>query len=179
MRQVIYSAAASLDGYIARTDGSHDWIPMDPEIDFGAMFGRFDTVVMGRKTHEVAAAIEGENPFSAMETFVFSRTRKPGKHTGVEYREGSPGNLIQELRKVSGRDIWLMGGGELTREFLREDLVDGIQVAVVPVVLGGGVPLFAPGFAEDGEQDGDQECDDPDDDEQLDERESPAPLWAS
>ena len=148
MRQVIYSAAASLDGYIARADGSHDWIPMDPEIDFGAMFSRFDTVIMGRKAHDVTVAMEGPSPFSALETFVFSRSKKPGKHPGYEYREGSPGELIRELRKFPGKDIWLMGGGELARQFMAEDLIDGIQIGVIPVVLGGGIPLFGPGFRE-------------------------------
>lgn len=146
MRQIIYSAAVSLDGYIARKDGSADWIPMDPEVDFGAMFSRFDVILMGRKTHEVTLAMGGANPFVGMESFVFSRTKPAGKRDGAEYITTRPVELVRELRKFPGKDLWLMGGGELAAEFLREDLVDGIQVAVCPVLLGAGIPMFGSGF---------------------------------
>lgn len=150
MRQVIYAAAVSLDGYIARKDGSFDWIPVDPEVDFAAMFSRFDVMFMGRKTHEVAVAAyaEGPNPYAGMESFVFSRSKAPGKRQGVEYITTPPVELVGEFRKQPGKDMWLMGGGELAVEFLREDLVDGIQVAVCPILLGSGIPMFRAGFPE-------------------------------
>ena len=153
MRQIIYAAAARLDGYIAKKDGSVGWIPMDPEIDFGAMFSRFDVILMGRKTHEVSLAIQAESvggpdPFAAMETFVFSRTKEPGKRDGAEYITTPPIELVKELRKHPGKDLWLMGGGELAADFLRDDLVDGISVAVCPVLLGSGIPMFGAGFPE-------------------------------
>jgi dihydrofolate reductase len=152
MRQIIYSAAASLDGYIAREDGSVSWIPLDPEIDFGAMFSRFDVILMGRKTQEISLKMsegsEGANPFAGMESFVFSRSVEPGKRHGVEYVTASPVSLISQLRKSSGKDLWLMGGGELAADFLRADLIDGISIAVCPVVLGTGIPMFGSGFPE-------------------------------
>ena len=147
MRQIIYAAAASLDGFIARPDGSATWIPEDPDIDFGAMFSRFDVVLMGRKTHEAALMMGDGNPFG-MESFVFSRTKEPGKRDGVEYIDTPPVDLVGELRKHPGKDIWLMGGGELAAEFLKEDLIDGINLAVCPVLLGSGISLFAGGFPE-------------------------------
>jgi len=143
MRQVIYSAAASLDGFIARPNGSADWIPSDPDVDFVALFQRFDTVFLGRKTHEEALKTGGL--FSGLEAFVFSRSRPAGRHLGVEYYAKPPLELVLELRKHPGKDLWLMGGGDLAAEFLRADLVDGIQVAVCPVLLGSGIPMFGVG----------------------------------
>ena len=140
MRQIIYSAAASLDGYIARIDGSADWIPEDPDIDFTSMFSRFDTVLLGRKTHDEALRLGGLAP--DLEAFVFSRTQPPGKRDGAGYVNSKPLELVVELRKHPGKDLWLMGGGELAAEFLEADLVDGIQMAVCPVVLGSGIPMF-------------------------------------
>jgi len=151
MRQVIYSAAASLDGYIARKDGSVSWIPMDPEIDFGAMFSRFDVILMGRRTHEISLTLApegGSNPFTGMQGYVFSRSKSPGERAGVEYTAKSPVELVSELRKQPGKDLWLMGGGDLAAEFLKQDLVDGISVAVCPILLGSGIPLFGSGFPE-------------------------------
>ncbi len=145
MREIVYSAAASLDGYIARADGAVDWIPMDTDVDGGAMFSRFDTILMGRKTHEVSLAMGGA-AFASMETYVFSRTHSAGRDDRAKYVTVSPSDLVKELRKQPGKDLCLMGGGELAAEFLKDDLIDGIQLALCPVVLGAGVPLFATGF---------------------------------
>ena len=142
MRQIVYSFAASLDGYIARPDGSADWIPEDPDIDLATMFKRFDTVLMGRKTYE--EAMKSPEAFSDLELHAFSRTQR-----ARPFANRNPVELARELLAGSGKDIWLMGGGELAAEFFREDLVDGIQVAVCPVLLGSGIGAFgATGFPE-------------------------------
>ena len=146
MRQIIYSAAASLDGYIARRDGSADWIPEDSDVDFGAMFSRFDTVLLGRKTHDEALKLGGTMP--GMEAFVFSRSKPPGRRDSAIFVNSRPLDLVVDLRKQPGKDLWLMGGGELASEFLQADLVDGIQMAVCPVVLGSGIPMFGTGAPE-------------------------------
>ena len=86
------------------------------------------------------------NPFAGYETFVFSRSKKPGKRDGVEYITTPPIELVKELRKHPGKDLWLMGGGELAAEFLQDDLVDGIRIAICPLLLGAGIPMFASGF---------------------------------
>jgi dihydrofolate reductase len=151
MRQVIYAATASLDGYIARKDGAVDWIPKDPDVDFGAIFSRFDVILLGRKTHEIALSMSEaaqENPFAGWEAFVFSRTKEPGKRHGVEYITTPPLELVKELRKRPGKDLWLMGGGELAAEFLEDDLIDGIRIAACPLLLGSGIPMFGSGFPE-------------------------------
>jgi dihydrofolate reductase len=81
-----------------------------------------------------------------MPTYVFSRSQPPGQRDGVEFVNQSPASLIQQLRKRPGKDIWMMGGGELAREFLRADLIDGLCLGIVPTLLGEGIPLFPRGF---------------------------------
>ncbi len=144
-RRLIYSVAASLDGYIARDDGSYDWIPEEPDIDWGAFLGRFDTMLMGRHTYEVLASQDIEGPMAAMEHLVFSRTLDPSDHPEVRIAREDPAQVLAGLRDRPGKDIWLMGGGQLFRSCLDRHLVDRIEVAVTPVLLGSGLPLLPPG----------------------------------
>ena len=81
-----------------------------------------------------------------MPTYVFSRSQPPGKRNGAEFVNQSPASLVEQLRKRPGKDIWMMGGGELAREFLRADLIDALHLGVVPTLLGAGIPLFPAGF---------------------------------
>src|SRR2546425_5779789 len=88
----------------------------------------------------------GSLPRSTMATYVFSNSKPPGEHDGLVFVNESPTSFIGRLRKSPGKDIWLMGGGELARTFLNEDLVDRLYLGVVPVLLGEGIPLFPSGF---------------------------------
>ena len=81
-----------------------------------------------------------------MKTYVFSRSKPPGERDGVVFTNKSPATIISQLRKRPGKDIWLMGGGELARDFLKADLVDELYIGMVPVLLGEGIPLFPSGF---------------------------------
>ncbi len=143
MRQVRYSVASSLDGYIAGPDGEFDWIPMDPEIDFGAMMSRFDTVIMGRRSWNAAQAAGGAG-MPGMETFVVSRSLELAATKGVTVVR-DPVALVNSLKTREGKDIWLWGGGDLFRSMLDARLVDVVEVAVLPILLGGGIPLLVPG----------------------------------
>lgn len=146
MRQLIYSVAASLDGYIARPDGAYDWIPDEPDIDWGAFLGRFDTVLMGRRTYEVVSSGgSGEDPTSRMRTVVASRTLDPEDHPDVDVVSGNVSAFVDQLLREEGKDVWLMGGGVLFRTLLDAGLVDAVEVALVPALLGGGIPLLPPG----------------------------------
>jgi dihydrofolate reductase len=140
MRRVRYQVAASLDGYIAGSQGEYDWIVPDPEIDFAALFAQFDTFLMGRRTF--AALPAGDVPRGKV--IVFSRTLRPEDHPGVTIVAGNERETVDALRKEPGKDIWLFGGGELFRSFLDAGLVDTVEIAVIPVLLGGGVPLLPP-----------------------------------
>jgi dihydrofolate reductase len=142
MRQVIYGCAVSLDGYIAGPNGEYDWIVMDPDIDFAEMNARFDTFLIGRKTFEAMGRMGSDSKSApGIRNIVFSRTLKPGDYPRVTISADAE-RVVAELRTESGKDIALFGGGELFRSLLAAGLVDGVGVAVMPVLLGGGVPLL-------------------------------------
>ncbi len=144
-KRLRYQVAVSLDGFIARPDGSYDWLVSDPSIDFGALYKEFDAAVMGRKTYEVglAAGVDGSIP--GMDVMVFSRTLPASTSRGVRVVNDDPRKVVAELKKKSGRDIWLFGGGELFRYLLDGGLVDTVELAVMPVLLGSGIPVLPPG----------------------------------
>ena len=141
MRPVRYSAAMSLDGYIADPTGGYDWIVMDPDIDFGALFKNFDTLLMGRKTYEMAREQGGGPAMRGMKSYVFSRTLRQEECPRVTV-SADPKETVTALKQRQGKDIWLFGGGGLFQSLLALELVDAVQVAIVPVLLGGGVPVL-------------------------------------
>jgi dihydrofolate reductase len=145
MRRLRYSVAMSLDGYIAGPNGEFDWIIMDPEIDFGALFRQFDLLLMGRKTFEALHAQGASNPFSKMQIVVCSRTLRPEQFPNVTVITDNVSATVNSLKSKEGKDIWLFGGGELFRSLLDLDLVDTVEVGVVPILLGGGIPLLPVG----------------------------------
>jgi dihydrofolate reductase len=140
MRKLVYSVAMSLDGYIAGPKGESDWIVMDPEIDFHAMFARFDTILLGRKTYETTRTARGGG-MPGMRSYVFSRTLQQAECPGVTVSD-DPSQTVPALRAQPGKDLWLFGGGGLFRSLLGLGLVDTVQVAVIPVLLGNGLPLL-------------------------------------
>ena len=143
MRRIRYVVAASLDGYIAGPKGEADWIIMDPEIDFGALFEQFDTFLLGRRTFE-AMGRAGQGGSPGVKTYVFSRTLRQQDYPGVTIVAEKAEETAAALRAEAGKDVWLFGGGSLFRSFLDAGLVDTVEVAVMPVLLGGGIPLLPP-----------------------------------
>ena len=141
MRKIRYRVAMSLDGYISGPKGEIDWIIMDPEIDFGAIISQFDTLLVGRRTFETMVAA-GRTTMPGMKTIVLSRTLDPSQFPGVTiWREGH-NEHVASLRAGTGKDIWLFGGGLLFQSLLEAGLVDTVEVSVIPVLLGGGVPFL-------------------------------------
>jgi dihydrofolate reductase len=145
-RRVWYSVASSLDGYIARADGSYDWIPDEDGIDWSAFMGRFDTWIMGRKTYDVMRSQpEGGGGAKPLRTYVFSRTLHQASHPDITVVAGDPAELLTKLRAERGKDIWLVGGGDLFRQLLDAGQVDVVEVGLIPVLLGGGIPFLPQG----------------------------------
>lgn len=142
MRRICYSVAMSLDGYVAGPNGEADWIVMDPEFDFAELFARFDTVLMGRKTYEVARSQGGGPAMPGITSVVVSRTLNPADHPDVTVIGDDVRGAVSRLRAGPGKDIWLFGGGSLFRSLLDMHLVDVVEVGVMPVLLGGGTAFL-------------------------------------
>jgi len=146
MRRVRYAVAASLDGFIAGPQGEADWIVQDPDIDFRELFAQFDSFLIGRLTYE-AMIRGGRATIPGKQVFVFSRTLRPKDHPDVTIVAENAGEVVRKLRQQPGADIWLFGGGSLFRSLLESDVVDTIEVGLIPVLLGDGIPLV-PGPAQ-------------------------------
>lgn len=140
MRRVRYQVACSLDGYIAGPDDDFGWITPEPEFDFDELYAQFDTLLMGRRTYEVVRA-SGED-FREKKVLVASRTLSPEEYPEVEVVGDGLEERIRELRSQPGGDIWLYGGGELFAQVLSWGLVDTVEPAIIPILLGGGVPFL-------------------------------------
>ncbi|HST52156.1 MAG TPA: dihydrofolate reductase family protein [Pyrinomonadaceae bacterium] len=143
MRRVRYAVAASLDGYIADTEGGADWIVHDAEMDFAALFAQFDTFLVGRRTFEFMARA-GRERIPGAKMIVFSRTLRQEDWPGVTVVADGVEETVAALRGEEGKDIWLFGGGSLFRSLLDAGLVDTVEIAIIPVLLGDGTPLLPP-----------------------------------
>jgi dihydrofolate reductase len=146
-RRIIYSVAVSADGFLARPDGDVGWLDRPMPKGFYGMdkfFKSVDTLVMGRKTWDVGQRLGG-SPFPGMATYVFSRKRRriTGPPATKLVRE-TPKAFAAKLRARPGKDIWLMGGGELFGAFLDAGEVDLISLHVIPVFIGKGIPVIGP-----------------------------------
>ncbi|HEY2155587.1 MAG TPA: dihydrofolate reductase family protein [Isosphaeraceae bacterium] len=142
MRRVRYSVAMSLDGYIATEDGGYDWIVEDPTIDMEARFKSVDAALVGRRTYDIMKrGPKVELP--GVDVYIASRTLRPEDEPGVTVVADAEATLLS-LRDRPGGEIWIMGGGELFRGLLGAGLVDEVECAVIPILLGGGIPLLPP-----------------------------------
>lgn len=141
MRRVRYSVAMSLDGYLAGPKGESDWIIIDPDVDFATLASAFDTMLLGRKTYEAARQQGGGPGMPGMRPYVLSRTLRQADCLDVTVSDDAKGT-VSKLKREPGKDIWLFGGGSLFRSLLGMGLVDTVEVAIIPVLLGGGIPLL-------------------------------------
>ena len=146
-RKIIVHIAASADGYIARSDDDLEWLTSRPApkgfYGMNAFMKTIDTTLFGRKTYE--ASLKLGVPFGQNSgAIVFSRQPRPADApTGVEFVNESIGPYVERLRARPGKDIWLMGGGDLIASFLDARAVDQFVISVVPVFIGDGIPLIA------------------------------------
>src|ERR1700730_16533183 len=144
MKKIRYIVAMSLDGFIAGPNGEADWILMDPDVNFAELWAQFDTLLMGRKTYDAAKSRLGEAFMQGMKTIVVSRTLRPADNPNLIIVSELTRDYLQSLRSQTTRDIFLLGGGELFRSMLAMQEVDTVEVSLMPVLLGGGIPLLPP-----------------------------------
>jgi dihydrofolate reductase len=145
MRKVTFGGANSLDNYLARPDHAVDWLLWGEEAAavMADYWKTIDTILMGRKTYEVALR-SGHERSAGMKTYVFSRTLEPGTHGGVTVIREDAAEFVRGLKEQDGKDICLMGGGELASSLFEAGLIDEIGLNIHPVLLGSGIPLFHP-----------------------------------
>ncbi|KAK3358698.1 deaminase-reductase domain-containing protein [Lasiosphaeria hispida] len=144
-RQVRYNVATTLDGFIASLDGSTRWIVDDATIDFDALYAEFDMFIMGRKTYETLLS-HSTNPLARRpkeSVIVVSKTMKSDDHPEVTIVGNDFLKCIREKREGVGKDIWLMGGGQLVGPCLHAGLVDYVEAAIMPAAIGQGIPMIS------------------------------------
>jgi dihydrofolate reductase len=145
MRKVVFGGANSLDNYFARKDDTFDWIMWSDESAkiMADYFKTFDTIVMGRRTYEVAVASgHGDGSYGGMKTYVFSRTLKPRSTKHLEITSEDVVEFVGRIKRQEGKEICIMGGGLLARPLFEANLIDEIRFNIHPVLLGSGIPIF-------------------------------------
>lgn len=144
-RKTVLFIAASLDGYIATKEDSLEWLfSVEGEGDNGytEFIENVDTVILGRRTYDWLLTAEGENfPYKDKQCFVFSGS-KQGKDENVQFFSGDITEFMKKLKQEEGKDIWIVGGGELLHHFVENRLVDEWIISIAPTILGDGIPLF-------------------------------------
>ncbi len=154
MRAVVLFIATSLDGYIARTDGSVNWldeVETDGDGGFAAFYASVDTIVMGRKTYDIVCDLVGQYPHRDRTSYIFSRNEALHRSLAANETEcalhvlaGNIGEHLRRLKNDPGKDIWLVGGGDLIAQCLEANCIDRIILTIAPLHLGRGVPLHLP-----------------------------------
>ena len=146
-RKIIVNIATSADGYIAGPDDDLEWLTSRPKpkgfYGMGAFMKSIDTQLLGRKTYELSLRLGARFDTKKIRNIVFSRHAPPSDASpGVEFANGPIGTFVRQLRNQPGKDIWLMGGGDLIASFLDEQAIDEFVISVVPVFIGEGIPLI-------------------------------------
>lgn len=147
MRRIKMFIASSLDGFIAREDGSIDWLFTDDDYGYQEFYESVDAVIMGRKTFEKGLELGGGiNPTRDKKNYVFSRNQQSlggmEKDDEVEFVGKDVRKFVEKLVDSSGKDIWLVGGSEIISILLKADLLHDIILSIHPKILGKGIPLF-------------------------------------
>jgi dihydrofolate reductase len=143
MGEIVLFIASSLDGFIAAPDGSVDWLFTDNDYGYHDFFASVDTVIMGRKTYTQILEF-GAYPYEGKKGFVLTRSHVPERDENVTFMGENIPDLIDALRQSPGKNIWLVGGGEIIKLFVQHHWIDRIILSIHPVILGDGMPLFLP-----------------------------------
>ena len=140
MRKVILFIASSLDGYIAREDGGIDWLFSDADYGYSEFYGSIDTVIVGRKTYDQSLGFD-EDPYKGKKAYVFTHD-KHASDGRADFVSSDIADFVKKLKRMKGKDIWLVGGSDIVSILFNAGLVDRIILSIHPAVLGRGIPLF-------------------------------------
>ncbi|KMY32584.1 diacylglycerol kinase [Lysinibacillus xylanilyticus] len=143
-RNVILYIGTSIDGYIAKDDGTLEWLEsteVEGDSGYNSLLKRIDTVVMGKGTYDIIRGFEMDYPYSDYTNYVFSKSVS-GSDEYASFINEDVETFINNLKQQPGKDIWLIGGGNLAREFFKENLIDEFQLAIAPIILGTGISLY-------------------------------------
>lgn len=145
-RKVIVYIATSLDGYIATKEESVHWLDeteAEGDNGFAAFYETIDTVIMGKNTYDWVVNQELEEfPYKGMTCYVYTSSDTAVNNEDVTFVQGEVSELIQQLQREPGKNIWIVGGGELLHHYIKENLVDEYIITIAPIILGSGIPLF-------------------------------------
>lgn len=148
MRKLILGLAVSLDSYIEGPNGEYDWCFTDQDYGMSDFFKRIDAIFIGRKSYEMSLGMDNENNnggmpgFPKLKEYVFSTTMDSAKE-GVVLIKGDIKKEVEKIKKEKGKDIWMFGGASLTSSLMNLGLIDELSLAVHPILLGKGKPLFS------------------------------------
>ncbi len=148
MRKIILYTASSLDDFIARKNGAIDWlenpevIPGGEDFGYGAFYNSIDTTLMGNNTFRQVVGFGGPFPYQDKKNFVFSKNKRTSGHEHADFITGDPALFCREIKAAEGKDIWLVGGGEINTLLMENRLIDKLIITKIPIPLGSGIPLF-------------------------------------
>jgi dihydrofolate reductase len=147
MTKIQLYIATTLDGFIAREDGSLDWLefpnPNDIDHGYNDFIKGIDTVIMGRKTYDEVLGFGVEWPYSNCKSYIVSRDNNyKVKTINTELVHNINNDIIKKLKAKSNKNIWLVGGGSLITQFLNESAIDEMILSIIPTILGKGINLF-------------------------------------
>ena len=147
-RNAVFYGAITADGYLARENHSLDWLigtEGEEESSYPAFSETIDTEIMGRETYEQVLILSPEGfPDDGKKRYVFSRTRT-GQDGRVEFVNEDIVHFVRRLKSEPGKNIWVIGGGQILRPLLEAELIDELIIQLAPALIGRGIPLFLPG----------------------------------
>lgn len=147
MRKVILYVAISLDGKIAKSDGSVEWLedlpnPENSDHDYVEFYESIDTTIMGNATYQQVKGFDVPFPYKEKTNYVLTRNTSLTEEEYVKFISEDPVGFVASLKAEKGKDIWLVGGAKMVELFLEHKLVDVLRIFVIPIILGAGIPLF-------------------------------------
>lgn len=147
MRKIKLYIAASIDGYIADIEGGLGWLsgyPITPELNYGydEFFNSVDTVILGGRTYRDILNMDLIYPYKDKISYIITRNKTNNPKENIQFILENITETVSGLKKQKGKDIWLVGGGEIITILLDNDLIDEMIITITPIILGSGIPLF-------------------------------------